>query len=41
MLYNPCEFIGFSEALFLELSIMPIRPVEFHPVGSEKQGEKV
>jgi hypothetical protein len=41
MLYNPCEFIGFSEALFLELCIAPIRAVEFHPVGSGKQGEKI
>ena len=41
IVYNPCEFIGFYEALFLELRIVPIQPVEFLPDGSEKQGEKV
>lgn len=41
MLYNPCEFIGFSEALFLELCIAPIQPVEFHLLGSKNQGENV
>jgi len=41
IVYNPCEFIGFYEALFLELCIVPTRAVVFHPVGSEMQGEKV